>query len=122
MITATAHPNFALIKYWGKANEKLNLPAVGSILVTVDKLTTRTSVKFARNLKKDLIKLNNTKVDQRDSKRIISFLDLIRDLAGDRRFAMVNSLTTSRLRPAFLHRLPVSRHWHYRPVAPLVWI
>ena len=92
MTTATAHPNFALIKYWGKGNEKLNLPAVGSISVTVDKLIARTSVKFDWNLKKDVIKLNNTKVDQRDSKRITSFLDLVRDLAGDRRFAEVNSL------------------------------
>ena len=92
MITATAHPNFALIKYWGKANEKLNLPAVGSISVTVDKLMTRTSVKFDRNLKKDLITLNNTKVDQRDSKRIISYLDLVRGMAKERRFAEVNSL------------------------------
>ena len=92
MTTATAHPNFALIKYWGKANEILNLPVVGSISVTVDKLITRTSVKFDRNLKKDVIKLNNTKVDQRHSKRIISFLDLVRDMAKDRRFAEVNSM------------------------------
>jgi len=92
MITAIARPNLALIKHWGKANEKLNLPAVGSISVTVDKLMTRTSVKFDRNLKKDLIKLNNTKVDQRDSKRIIPFMDLVRGMAKDRRFAEVNSL------------------------------
>jgi len=92
MITAAAHTNFALIKYRGKANEKLNLPADGSISVTVNKLITRTSVKFDQNLKKDLITLNDTKVDQRDSKRIISYPDLIRGMAKERRFAEVGSL------------------------------
>ena len=91
-VTATAHPNFALIKYWGKQNERLNLPAAGSISVTVNKLVTRTSVQFDQKLKQDVISLNNKKVNRRDSKRIISFLDLVRGMAKDRRFAKVNSL------------------------------
>ncbi|MBC7517377.1 MAG: diphosphomevalonate decarboxylase, partial [Microbacteriaceae bacterium] len=37
--TARAHSNIALIKYWGKRDETLNIPAVGSISVTLDALS-----------------------------------------------------------------------------------
>jgi diphosphomevalonate decarboxylase len=33
--TAVAHANVALVKYWGKRDERLNLPAVGSISLTL---------------------------------------------------------------------------------------
>ena len=33
---ARAGANFALIKYWGKADARLNVPAVGSISITLD--------------------------------------------------------------------------------------
>src|SRR5690606_31234138 len=45
--TATAHSHIALIKYWGKradAAPELNLPAVGSLSMTVDGLRTVTRV------------------------------------------------------------------------------
>ncbi len=91
MVTATAHPNFALIKYWGKASDKLNLPAAGSISVTVDKFVTRTSVRFNPKLEQDVIYLNNKKVQRQHSKRIRFFLDLVREMAEDQRFAEVHS-------------------------------
>ncbi|OHT04073.1 diphosphomevalonate decarboxylase family protein [Tritrichomonas foetus] len=39
-----SHPNIALIKYWGKADEKLNTPINGSLSVTLDFGTTRTEI------------------------------------------------------------------------------
>lgn len=36
--TAVARANVALVKYWGKRDERLNLPAVGSISLTLDGL------------------------------------------------------------------------------------
>jgi diphosphomevalonate decarboxylase len=45
--TACAHPNIALIKYWGKAPDPGNLPAAPSLSITLDTLMTRTSVDFA---------------------------------------------------------------------------
>ena len=33
--TAIAHPNIALVKYWGKRDRGLNLPAVPSLSVTL---------------------------------------------------------------------------------------
>ena len=47
--TAVAHANIALIKYWGKRHDgdpSLNLPAVGSISVTLDGMSTTTTVSF----------------------------------------------------------------------------
>ncbi|MDN5654595.1 MAG: diphosphomevalonate decarboxylase, partial [Kocuria sp.] len=42
--TAVAHPNLALIKYWGKRDEQLVLPWTGSLSLTLDVFPTRTSL------------------------------------------------------------------------------
>ncbi len=39
-VTARAHPNIALVKYWGKRDSERNLPAVGSISITLGDLWT----------------------------------------------------------------------------------
>ncbi len=44
---ARAGANFALVKYWGKADARLNVPAVGSISITLDSLFTETEVELA---------------------------------------------------------------------------
>ncbi|MEM1089336.1 MAG: diphosphomevalonate decarboxylase [Pseudomonadota bacterium] len=43
-ICARAHPNIALIKYWGKSDLSTNLPSAGSLSVTLDGFTTDTTV------------------------------------------------------------------------------
>jgi len=91
MTTATAHPNFALIKYWGKSNESLNLPAAGSISMTVEKLSTRTSVNFKSDLDRDIIWLNGSRVKGQELYRFTSFLNVIREVANDSRHAEVMS-------------------------------
>ena len=37
--TARANVNLALVKYWGKRDRALNLPATGSISLTLDGLS-----------------------------------------------------------------------------------
>ena len=44
-----SHPNIALLKYWGKRNKILNLPAVDSISMTVDKFHTITQFEISEN-------------------------------------------------------------------------
>lgn len=44
MTTAVAHPNIALIKYWGKQDRAGNLPATPNISITLDQLATTTTV------------------------------------------------------------------------------
>ena len=55
---ATAAPNIALIKYWGKRDRAQNLPAVGSISVTLAELTTRMRVEYDDALDADCLTVN----------------------------------------------------------------
>ena len=43
-VVAVAHPNIALSKYWGKREGLGNFPAVPSLSVTLEGMSTRTSV------------------------------------------------------------------------------
>lgn len=45
--TATANANIALIKYWGKADERLVIPTTSSLSITLDGMATTTTVDFA---------------------------------------------------------------------------
>jgi len=56
--TASAQPNIALIKYWGKRDARLNLPAVGSISITLRELRTTMCVEFDSALAGDLLIVN----------------------------------------------------------------
>lgn len=56
--TARAQPNIALIKYWGKRDTERNLPAVGSISITLDELYTEITVAFEASLGADVLTLN----------------------------------------------------------------
>lgn len=47
MAVAVAHPNIALVKYWGKRPGCGNVPATPSLSITLDGLTTRTRVDAA---------------------------------------------------------------------------
>jgi diphosphomevalonate decarboxylase len=44
MTTATAHPNIALVKYWGKQAKPGNLPVSPNLSITLSELETTTSV------------------------------------------------------------------------------
>ena len=77
--TARAHSNIALIKYWGKRDAALNLPAVGSISITLDALYTDTRVGFHPGAERDSVDIGGRKVD---AAPFTKFLDLIRARAG----------------------------------------
>ncbi len=56
--TARAQPNIALVKYWGKRDSGLNLPAVGSISITLESLFTEMQVSFDSGLDRDRLTLD----------------------------------------------------------------
>jgi diphosphomevalonate decarboxylase len=56
--TAKAQPNIALIKYWGKRDADRNLPAVGSISITLAELYTRMRVEYDDTLLDDELIVN----------------------------------------------------------------
>ncbi|MBI2640987.1 diphosphomevalonate decarboxylase [Candidatus Roizmanbacteria bacterium] len=88
--TAVAPSNIALIKYWGKKDEKLRLPANGSISVNLSNLTTTTTVEFRKDLKKDEVIING-KRDEKKAERVMKHLDRIRKKAKISDYARVVS-------------------------------
>ncbi|HSD70241.1 MAG TPA: diphosphomevalonate decarboxylase [Woeseiaceae bacterium] len=86
--TAQAQPNIALIKYWGKRDAERNLPAVGSLSLTLETLWTRMTVEFDRNLEADCLQLNGETASDM-LPRISRCLDLV--AGADRARAAVTS-------------------------------
>lgn len=93
--TAVAHPNIALVKYWGKRDVDLNLPATGSLSVTLGGLETRTTVEFVEGRGHDSLHLDGGAVGSgRELDRVESFLDLVRERADLERGARVETRNT----------------------------
>jgi len=88
--TALAHPNIALVKYWGKARLGDNLPAVGSISITLGGLSTRTTVRFDPALEHDRFFLMDRE-DPAMARRVSHCLDRVRDRLGNSLHAIVES-------------------------------
>jgi diphosphomevalonate decarboxylase len=79
---AQAQPNIALVKYWGKRDAKLNLPAVGSLSVTLESLWTRTSVVVDAALASDTLVLDGRAARPEQAARVSALLDQIRSQTG----------------------------------------
>ncbi len=93
MATAEATANIALVKYWGKRDERLVLPKEGSVSVTMDEqLKTRTTVMFSEKFKEDELILNGKKLEGNDVKERLQQLDVIRKRAGINMKAKIVSL------------------------------
>ncbi len=89
MTTAWAHTNIALVKYWGKRpSAGLNLPAVGSLSLTLDRFGTETSVEIADH---DAFLLDGHDVENNEAQKVFLFLDRVRALAGRTEKARVTS-------------------------------
>ena len=74
--TAIAQPNIALIKYWGKRDLERNLPAVGSISITLRELYTRMRVEFDASLSADTLSVNDVP-DEAMLPRLASCVDQV---------------------------------------------
>ncbi len=75
--TAFAPANIALVKYWGKRDEELNLPITDSLSIDLGTLGTTTTVEPAD---RDIVILNGTPLadDDRFAAKVINFVDLFR--------------------------------------------
>lgn len=73
MTTAIAHPNIALVKYWGKQNHILNYPASPSLSITLDSLITKTKVSASTETR---LLLNGKR---NEDLKVAKFLDLFRE-------------------------------------------
>jgi diphosphomevalonate decarboxylase len=85
-VTARAHANIALVKYWGKRDPALNLPAAGSLSLTLAGLTTTAAVEPAGGAADELV-LDGHPVTGSGLHRFSTWLDVVRARAGiDTRF------------------------------------
>ena len=91
MATARACANIALVKYWGKRDAARNLPAAGSLSLTLAALVTETTVVFDAALTGDELALDGVPARPADLQRTSAFLDLIRARAGINGHARVTS-------------------------------
>ncbi|PFG43331.1 diphosphomevalonate decarboxylase [Isoptericola jiangsuensis] len=89
--TARAYPNIALVKYWGKQDAALNLPATGSLSLTLDVFPTTTTVELVDG-PEDAFSLNGAVATGTPAARVFAFLDLVRERAGSTARARVESV------------------------------
>ncbi|EUJ37740.1 diphosphomevalonate decarboxylase [Brochothrix campestris] len=86
--TAIAHTNIALIKYWGKRDKTLILPANSSLSMTLDQFYTETTVEWSDAFMTDQFTLNGSRIE--DTK-VTRFLTILRQQFGMTEKAHVTS-------------------------------
>jgi diphosphomevalonate decarboxylase len=91
--TARANVNLALVKYWGKRDPALNLPATGSISITLGGLSVETDVDFG-GPGPDRLEIEGAPAVGEEAARLATFLDLVRGEAGIRECAHVSTRAT----------------------------
>jgi diphosphomevalonate decarboxylase len=88
---ARALSNVALVKYFGKRDAALNLPAAGSLSIALEPLETVTAVEFEVDLEADAVLLAGQPAPEAFAARVSRFLDLVGALAGGRPPARVET-------------------------------
>ncbi len=89
--TAVAHPNIALIKYWGNRDQALRLPSNPSLSMNMGGLSTTTTVEFDPSLTADVVVLGSRTISGPGRERVVRLLDRVRQLGGISLYAHMNS-------------------------------
>jgi diphosphomevalonate decarboxylase len=76
--TARAHPNIAVVKYWGKRDERLILPHQSSLSVTLGPLSVTTSVEFTGERGDDEVEINGKVAAGTERARVVEVLAVVR--------------------------------------------
>jgi diphosphomevalonate decarboxylase len=90
-VTAVAHPNLALVKYWGQRDLVRQLPLNDSISVNLSGATTTTTVQFDAALEKDEFELDGARPSAAAAARVSAHMQRIRALADMATYARVHS-------------------------------
>jgi len=94
MSSAVGYPNIALIKYWGKRDERLRLPMNSSLSMTLDIFPTTTTVEADPDLTADTVTVAGVPAPPGFARRVTQFLDMVREHAGDPCPARVDTVPT----------------------------
>ena len=87
--TAIAHPNFALVKYWGKKESKQNRPAMSSISITVDSMWSKTTIKKNMTSKNHRLFINGK--EESDLSRILPSIEYLSKISKSDDYLLVQS-------------------------------
>jgi len=79
--TYEAPPNIALVKYWGVRDRARAIPYNSSLSVTLDRLRSRTTVRFDPEISTDRVELNGATATGGPRESVVRFLDRVRELA-----------------------------------------
>ncbi|MGX6961189.1 diphosphomevalonate decarboxylase [Vagococcus xieshaowenii] len=89
-VTARAHTNIALIKYWGKRDTTLFLPMNSSLSLTLDEFYTDTTVSFIDG-DQDVFFLNGVEQPLEECVKISKFIELFRTQSSIKSAVLVES-------------------------------
>src|SRR5262249_32551031 len=89
-VAARSNVNVALVKYWGKRDASLNLPATGSISLTLDGLSVEAEVGFG-DAAADELTIDGEPARGAERERLVGFLDVLRREAGRAERARVST-------------------------------
>ena len=78
--TARAHANIALVKYWGKRDERLILPHQSSLSLTLAPLSVKTTVEWGANAHE--VELNGKTAEGSERQRVVDILELPQPLVS----------------------------------------
>ncbi|GMU09221.1 diphosphomevalonate decarboxylase [Corallococcus caeni] len=78
--TVRAHPNIALVKYWGKRDDALILPHQSSLSLTLAPIHVTTTVEFGAQA--DTVELHGHAAKGSERDRVLRLLDAVRVQAG----------------------------------------
>ena len=87
--TAIAHPNFALVKYWGKEDSSQNRPAMSSISVTVDSMYSKTKISKNAQSKRHQLFING--VEESDLSKILPPLAYLSEFSKSDDYLIIQS-------------------------------
>lgn len=96
-----ANVNIALLKYWGKADQNLNLPVQTSISVSADAFYTLTNVTLDPGLTKDRVILDDIELGAVQYTRVIAHLNMLRQHFNRTEFCLVTSYNHVYIRAGF---------------------
>lgn len=87
-VTVKANTNIALVKYWGKRDQKLKTPLNNSISLTLDQLYTITSAEFTDSEDKIIFEQQPS---EKSKRKIIDFINLIRNDFGKKEKLLIKT-------------------------------
>lgn len=98
--TATAHANIALVKYWGKRDAALMLPATSSLSLTLDAFLTTTRIELVDpSAGPDAATLDGAPLTGEPLAKVVRFLDLVRASADPATAALSARVTSTNTVP-----------------------